>query len=366
MSNPTAKSNDYNPIIQQQSYVLCVWNPCHAMTLMTCSRMVLLMMLTSTIIPVTLGMAVSLRVASWNLLAQEYIRPSKYPWVQSSEHLEWNHRKQLILDRLLDDEINATFWCLQEVQVDLFTDLMNGLDSVYDGILQNVSDTHNVATALLIRKQQRSSFQVKRVESRSRALIACLEDQSIPNNPKSSMLYVCSVHLDADKAMDRKSRVYHQEQRQNQLISLFKRISNHCRLDKVDMKDAFILIAGDFNMLRNNVLLSSIEQGTIHPKHNIPLHDAYLEAERCHRQPIRLYESAEDGRNERSNQEVRLVKSFRGGAILDYVLVSDKIVVVDTLLLHPSASVAGMERWPCIDHPSDHLPIGIDIEWDES
>jgi endonuclease/exonuclease/phosphatase family metal-dependent hydrolase len=171
------------------------------------------------------------------------------------------------------------------------------------------------------------------------------------------MLYVCSVHLDADKVMDRKSRVYHQEQRQNQLISLLKRLSNHCRLDNVDMEDASILIAGDFNMLRNNDLLSSIEQGTIHPTHNIPLRDAYLEAERCNRQPFHLYQCADD------RQEVRLVKTFRGGAVLDYVLVSEPIRVLNTLLMHPMASVAGMEKWPCIDHPSDHLPVGIDIEW---
>jgi hypothetical protein len=31
--------------------------------------------------------------------------------------------------------------------------------------------------------------------------------------------------------------------------------------------------------------------------------------------------------------------------------------------MHPMASVAGMEKWSCIDHPSDHLPVGIDIEW---
>jgi mRNA deadenylase 3'-5' endonuclease subunit Ccr4 len=119
-------------------------------------------MLILKIIPPTLGMVVVLRVASWNLLAQEYIGPSKYPLVQSSEHLEWSYRKQMIVDRLLDDETNATFWCLQEVHVDFFPDLMSsGLDSVYHGLLQNVSQTHNVATAILVRKT--SPFQVKRV-----------------------------------------------------------------------------------------------------------------------------------------------------------------------------------------------------------
>jgi mRNA deadenylase 3'-5' endonuclease subunit Ccr4 len=285
-----------------------------------------------------------------NILAQDYARPEKYPWVKDLECLKWEHRRNLIVNHLLDEKVvRADIVCLQEVQRDHFPDLLSNLLPTFGGILQNVSRTHNVGTAILVRKT--CPFRIKRVESRSRALIAVLE-----NKYKSNLLYVCAVHLDADKAWDKKTREFHQRQRENQLKSLLKRLEHQCNVDKYDIENAPIIIAGDFNMLRNNPINSALSDGELSQGPCIQLRDAYLDSERRNRCSLSLYpEKSQSGRN--------LVKTYRGGAVLDYIFVSNQVQVRNTLLCHPSSSSMGMERWPSKEHPSDHLPVGIDFEW---
>jgi CCR4-NOT transcription complex subunit 6 len=292
-----------------------------------------------------------------NILAQDYVIPEKYPWIASPEFLEWPYRNNLIVDKLL--EMEADIVCLQEVQNDLFPDIMLRLSQTYHGILQNVSETHNVGTALLLHKD--CPISIKRAESRSRALITVLEDKQ-----NGSLLYVCSVHLDADKAWDRPKRQYHQNQRESQLKSLIKRIHHQCTLDNKDINDIPIIIAGDFNILRNNPINAAMSNGEIYPHCDIPLRDVYLQNERDDRSSLVLYDdddksSATVSTLLGSNHHLR--KTYRGGAVLDYIYVSDQVQVLNTLLCHAKSSTAGGEQWPSHDHPSDHLPVGIDFEW---
>jgi mRNA deadenylase 3'-5' endonuclease subunit Ccr4 len=266
--------------------------------------------------------------------------------------LEWEHRKSRIVHQLLDKgTIKADIVCLQEVQVDLFPDLMSMLSPTFEGVLQNVTVMHNVGTAILVRKD--CPFRIKRTESRSRALISVLEDK----DDKNSIIYVCTVHLDADKAWDRQTREYHQRQRENQLKSLLKRLDNQCRLDKKDFDKIPLVIAGDFNTLRDNPINTALAKGELSPRLSIHLHDVYLEAEFFNRPSLPLYYQNDGSQNH------HLVKTYRGGAVLDYIYVSDRVQVLDTLLCHPSSSVVGSEQLPSQDHPSDHLPVGIDFEW---
>lgn len=80
-----------------------------------------------------------------NLLAQDYVKEYKYPWTrQNPGCLDWDHRKALIADQLLDKDFKADIVCLQEAQVDLFGELLSSLSPVYDGVLQNVTRGHNV------------------------------------------------------------------------------------------------------------------------------------------------------------------------------------------------------------------------------
>lgn len=216
---------------------------------------------------------------------------------------------------------------------------------------------------MLIRKS--SSVRIKRVESRSRALIVTLEDKE---NCAANM-YVCSVHLDADRSTDSKRREHHQKQRQSQLKSLLKRINFACKLDNQMIKEVPILIAGDFNMLRENPLHKSLVEGslTTSPNAFVTLYDAYLQAERHKRYSTPAYcdelQHGSEKKLKTPNKDQHLVKTYKGGAILDYIYTSEKVKVIDTLLYHPKSSIKGIEFWPNEKHPSDHLPIGIDFEW---
>jgi len=196
----------------------------------------------------------------------------------------------------------------------------------------------------------------RRVESRSRALIATLYNRESDKN-----LYVCSVHLDADKSTDPKKREYHQKQRHSQLTSLLKRINYACKLENQIIHEAPIVIAGDFNMSRDNPLHLSLAEGSLStsPSAHVLLYDAYMEAERKGRCSVPVYH-CESSFNK---SDLHLVKTYKGGAILDYIWTSEKVKVIDTLLYHPRSLTLGTEKWPCDNHPSDHLPIGIDFEW---
>jgi mRNA deadenylase 3'-5' endonuclease subunit Ccr4 len=73
------------------------------------------------------------------------VKEYKYPWTrQTPGCLEWDHRKSLIVDKLLGVETKADIVCLQEAQVDLFADLLTSLSPFYDGVMQNVTGDHNV------------------------------------------------------------------------------------------------------------------------------------------------------------------------------------------------------------------------------
>lgn len=287
----------------------------------------------------------------------------KYPWTKETPGcLDWDYRKSLIVDKLLDEKVKMDIVCLQEAQVDLFPGLLSSISPVFDGIIQNVTRGHNVGTALLVRKS--CKLRIKRAESRSRALIATLEDKDNKDN-----IYICSVHLDADKSSDPKKREQHQKQRHSQLKSLLKRVNYACKLEQQVIKEAPILLAGDFNMLRENPLHESLVEGslTTSPSAHVSLRDAYFEAEQHERQSIPVYHHilSEDEHwvENSARNDQHLMKTYKGGAILDYIWTSDKVKVVDTLLYHPSSSASGREKWPCHNHPSDHLPIGVDIEW---
>lgn len=204
------------------------------------------------------------------------------------------------------------------------------------------------------------NLRIKRAESRSRALITTLEDEESQKN-----LYICSVHLDA-QSLDPKMRELNQKKRHDQLKSLLKRINYACKLEKEIIGEVPILVAGDFNMLRENSLFESLVEGNLSPSAQVSLNDAYLEAERHQQFSIPVYQSEsllERENDSTVNNELRLVKTYKGGSILDYIWTSEKLKVVDTLLFHPQSSVVGAEQWPSDNHPSDHVPIGIDFEW---
>jgi hypothetical protein len=82
-------------------------------------------------------------VCSFNLLAQQFISPQRYQYVQS-KYLDWNYRKKNLLEVILS--VNADILCLQEVDIQTH-DIFVLLKQLYE---IHISSTNTLAT--LIRK----------------------------------------------------------------------------------------------------------------------------------------------------------------------------------------------------------------------
>lgn len=269
---------------------------------------------------------VSVKVATWNVLAPQYASLYKYPWCPP-QHLDWSHRQSLLVSTVL--EMQPDILCLQEVQIDVGSEFLRRLDS-YDTVLQNVTEGHNVAIAILVRKT--CPFYVERVESRSRVLLAVLRSKYDDNKRK---LYLGSVHLEAGTKEGNDLQRYHQ------LKSLFKRLRYHCTMDGDVLSDASIILAGDFNMLRSNNFYDCLLEGELsHPEKKNNVKSI----------PIVKFR---DG--------MPLPMTFAKGYALDYIFTSTGIEIDDHLPQSTHALPCIPQPWPSKDHPSDHLPICLQV-----
>ena len=246
-------------------------------------------------------------VCSWNLLAPRYATPTKYPW-SNAQDLDWKNRQSRIVQKLAS--IDADIVCLQEVQVDLWHDLLIKLEQHgYHGILQKMGRQHPVANAILIRQP---GLHVVRTESRSRALIAVITDKE----EQSSPLYLANVHLDAGWTPE--SDVT----RLNQVKSLCKRLQHQISKDfKVSTEEAPVIIAGDCNMLRESPLYKLLSTGSTSDAQGkeitaplLPLHDAHL--------------------NQSPPWGPNVQMSYRSGHLLDYMWVSDCVDCIENHARH--------------------------------
>jgi len=272
--------------------------------------------------------------------------------------------------------------------------------SYYDSYLQNVTKGHPVANAILVR---RNFAKCLAVESRSRALIAVLEllrDDDDGSNDDNNIVVLANVHLQG--GMDSEQ----EETRFYQLKSLLKRIDKHvqeyccCRAGEVPP----IILVGDFNMRRDNPLYHVLKTGQFPSAKKktsdaaaaatnaSPAHRSRLETTTAQLTPLLSRNDRErqlpylplrDGYSECRPEEGPVDTTYSGGAVLDYLWVSDSVSVHETWRSYPEASVdtddddddvdtstATSARavaprrtrtpplWPDADHPSDHLPIG--------
>jgi endonuclease/exonuclease/phosphatase family metal-dependent hydrolase len=268
--------------------------------------------------------AASIKVATWNVLAPQYAMTYKYPWC-APEHLDWNHRQPLIVSQI--QEMDPDILCLQEVQVDLWSHLLEGLES-YDAVIQNVTNEHNVAIAILVRKD--CPFCVERVESRSRVLLAVLRSKL----DESQNLYLGSVHLEAGTEDGNDLQRYHQ------LKSLFKRLRLHCSMDGTMLADASIILAGDFNMLRTNFIYDCLRKGELNHPEKIKIKPVPI---------VKFHDS------------IPVPITFAKGYALDFIFTSAGIEIENQIHQSPLATQGVPQLWPSEEYPSDHLPIGVTL-----
>jgi mRNA deadenylase 3'-5' endonuclease subunit Ccr4 len=261
--------------------------------------------------------------------------------------LNWNDvRCPLILETIRSHQPEIV--CLQEVQIDTwYEDLLPSFRSLnYTCILQNVTRNHPVACAALVKED---AWNVIAVESRSRALIVVLQEKRHPRT--ETLLYLATVHLDARWDQD--------ATRYSQIKSLLKRLEYHHQLQQNALEqrtgpppEPIVIIAGDFNMLRSNPIHHLLATGVSETPGALssallPLHDVF---------------GRENPSVASSSKTPTLRRTFAGGSILDYIWVSPAFSVQPWIMDERCTQRPNRQqyyRWPAMDQPSDHLPIGM-------
>jgi CCR4-NOT transcription complex subunit 6 len=280
-----------------------------------------------------------IRLMSWNTLAAEYVKPEKYP-LSSEQDLDWSRRSKLILKEIQDSR--AQIVCLQEVQVSYWQDFSANCQKIgYDcQILQNVTRQHPVALAILLKP---NVVEVLAVESRSRAILTVMRLRST-----NQLLVLANVHLQAGFQSD--------EDRYNQIKSLLKRIRNQARRFELEDKDTHIILIGDFNMKQPNPIYHLLSTGKWPALQKIK--NTQAAAVQVQQLP---YLPLIDAYEKHIPKDGRVRATFRSGCVLDYVFTSQQVETIPWRS-HPDASLQrSLHPWPNAFHPSDHLPIGVDL-----
>lgn len=118
----------------------------------------------------------SFSVVTWNVLAQSYVRPSRYP-TSPPEALEEAHRTRLVRQRV--SQLQADVYCLQELEQPVFDALRDDLDDSHVGFFTRRSG-HADGTAVFAHKrfgwlrQEVVRFKATRPDDDTRALLVWL------------------------------------------------------------------------------------------------------------------------------------------------------------------------------------------------
>jgi mRNA deadenylase 3'-5' endonuclease subunit Ccr4 len=296
------------------------------------------------------------RIVSWNILADVYARPEKYPKTLAVD-LDWDARSSRIVNRL--KEYNADVVCMQEVQLSSWQSFAAECQCLgYNcELIQNVTREHPVALAILYNPQV---IQVLAVESRSRAILA-----AISIRPTNEIVFLANVHFQAGQ--DGRA----EEQRYFQIRSLLRRIELYAEqfsgASPAEEQAPNIIIVGDFNMNRSSDVYHLLSTGdwpfnSCKPSVRLPflpLKDVYCSDDA----------KAEGDSSSKQHRQLQM-PTFRTGCVLDYIFVSWP---VKTVLWHAPSHPASRRNnekdtdrldylaWPNEEHPSDHWPIGVDI-----
>jgi CCR4-NOT transcription complex subunit 6 len=301
------------------------------------------------------------RLVSWNLLAPMYAPPKKYRNTDPA-CLPWSYRQPRILARL--KECNPDIICLQEMQLDLWEDFLAQMEG-YHGVLQKEKSHKRdlPVNAVLVRD---GCAEIVRTESRSRAFIVVLKPSSGVVNDgdgkdkdkdkDSPMIYLANVHLEAGYEKD--------ETRYFQIRSLMKRLEQQVLRDTPDHANAnngndhsepAIILAGDFNMRNaDDIIYDLLTLGHLPDDDD----DDDLVADTLP-QPFMPLLPLRDAYRQCPPVPGPVLMTYRGGAVLDYIWLSDCFSIQETWQAHPMQAQSLQRTWPNPNQPSDHLPVGV-------
>ncbi|PNW83120.1 hypothetical protein CHLRE_06g307400v5 [Chlamydomonas reinhardtii] len=336
-------------------------------------------------------------VVCYNLLADVYATPKRYPYVRP-EWLAWPHRWAALQQQLAS--FGADVICLQEVEPARWQEIVSSPALAgYTGLLQDRgrgSDAAPVITNALLWRPDKLGLVWS--ESRSRALLAAFVFWD--GVGQQQLLYVANLHLEGSP--------YRPNDRISQTRSALQRLEAHQLSHGLSPGDAAVVVCGDFNSGRHETVCSflhrgRLEGGTTEPHlpqvevtkttiaHPYALHEAYssggveLPFTRKHvcRTPLllRLMEAvwhrpwagggaaaaaAAAGGRWWLRRRGRRICAWRGPRVpslassLDFIWASCNLEVT-ALYVPVEARHQGLiahQALPNQHYPSDHLPIG--------
>lgn len=305
----------------------------------------------------------TIRIVSWNILAEAYAKPEKYPRTLSND-LEWQTRSKRIIQKI--QAFNADIVCLQEVQISNWPGFSSDCQKLgYScDVVQNVTSGYPVALAILYRSEV---VEVMAVESRSRALIAAIR---VFHTQK--LLFLANIHFQA--GLD----AIAEEQRFNQLRSLLRRMQFHVaqysQLLQASQPDSMmdVVFVGDFNMNRSSPLYQLLSTGCRPTFPSNAKVKMSADASLPFLPLVDLY--AQYGRNTSFHGSSDSITwnspyqkpTFRTGCVLDYVFASGYTSASpweheDTESADKEIHQSKAQHWPNAEHPSDHWPVGADL-----
>ncbi|KAG2426336.1 hypothetical protein HXX76_013093 [Chlamydomonas incerta] len=191
-------------------------------------------------------------VVCYNLLADVYATPKRYPYVRP-EWLAWPHRWAALQQQL--SSFGADVICLQEVEPARWQEMMaSPALAGYTGLLQDRgrgSDSSPViANALLWRPDK---LGLVWSESRSRALLAAFVfwDGLV----QQQLFYVANLHLEGSP--------YRPNDRISQTRSALQRLEAHQLCHGLSPGDAAVVVCGDFNSGRHETVCHFLHRGRL-------------------------------------------------------------------------------------------------------
>eukprot|EP00198_Chlamydomonas_reinhardtii_P001888 XP_001691224.1 predicted protein [Chlamydomonas reinhardtii] len=191
-------------------------------------------------------------VVCYNLLADVYATPKRYPYVRP-EWLAWPHRWAALQQQLAS--FGADVICLQEVEPARWQEIVSSPALAgYTGLLQDRgrgSDAAPVITNALLWRPDKLGLVWS--ESRSRALLAAFVFWD--GVGQQQLLYVANLHLEGSP--------YRPNDRISQTRSALQRLEAHQLSHGLSPGDAAVVVCGDFNSGRHETVCSFLHRGRL-------------------------------------------------------------------------------------------------------
>ncbi|GAX83979.1 hypothetical protein CEUSTIGMA_g11404.t1 [Chlamydomonas eustigma] len=286
-------------------------------------------------------------IGSFNVLADQWACPKRMSYVLP-QYLTWEHRKPLIVEEI--ESADADIWCLQEVDIGRWDELLEGLEG-YTGVLQQKKGMEGAgAVCALLYKAAR--LQLLWTESRSRTMLAAFK--FVDTYGLDQVLYCINCHLEGSP--------YRPNDRVSQIRSSLHRLQQfQQQVPGVTVEDQLLVVCGDFNSGKSESVWRLLYRGRLEGGATEP----HLPNVEVTKSTISHPYVLLDAYNSAGVELPFTRKVPQLGSTLDHIFTSSEFSVSSVYwpltLRGTDSDQLQRLHLPNQFHPSDHLPIGCVI-----